>query len=74
MVPLPESRGSNMNDIRELNDAELEAVTGGMSCNTALAMAKVYRSFGDTLGILGDYHGELAFNAMGLGVASGGCD
>ena len=61
-------------EIRELNDAELEEVSGGMSCNTALAIAKVYRSFSDTFGILGDYQGQLAFGAMGLGVASGGCD
>jgi hypothetical protein len=63
-----------MNDIRELNDAELEAVSGGMSCNAALAVAKVYGTFGDTLSILGDSLGAANMWGKGSGIASGGCD
>ena len=61
-------------EIRELNDAELEAVSGGMSCNTALAVSKVYHTFADTLGILGDKAGSDYMHGKGQGVAIGGCD
>lgn len=62
-----------MNDIRKLNDAELEAVSGGMTCETAHMVADIYKLTSTALyglgqPIMGAYYGGLA-----SGVIAGGC-
>lgn len=60
-------------EIRELNDAELENVSGGMSCKTALVVAQIYSMTGDILNAAGDYAGAVAFYGRAAGVIEGGC-
>jgi bacteriocin-like protein len=43
-----------MTDIRELSINELDAVSGGMDCKTAAAVAAVYKNAGDMCGQLGN--------------------
>ena len=55
------------------NDADLEGVAGGMSCATAIAIAKFYHSVGGVLGALGDDVASGTFYGKSIGVAQGGC-
>ena len=56
-----------MNDIRELNDAELEAVSGGMTCQEAKVVASVHKMTSFALSLMGDDKGSNYF----IGVADG---
>jgi hypothetical protein len=60
-------------EIRVLNDAELETVSGGMDCKTAQVVAKIYSMTGDILGAAGDRAGAIAFYGRAVGVLEGGC-
>ena len=63
-----------MNDIRELNDAELEAVSGGMKCEHARVIASVHKMTNLALLILGDEKGANYFIGASDGVQTGaGC-
>jgi hypothetical protein len=73
MVPLQRSRRGNMNDMRELNDAELEAVSGGMTCQTAKIVADIHRLTSEALYGLGNPIGGAYYGGLASGVTSGGC-
>lgn len=62
-----------MNDIRELNDAELEAVSGGMDCKTALIVSDIYATTALALRALGNDMMGNFFAGKAAGVAEGGC-
>ena len=62
-----------MNDMRELNDAELEAVSGGMTCETAVVVANIHQMTAIALGVLGDGAGANYFGGLADGVMMGGC-
>jgi hypothetical protein len=63
-----------MNDIRELNDAELEAVSGGMKCEDARVIASVYKMTSLALSLLGDEKGANYFIGASDGIQTGaGC-
>ena len=61
------------NEVCELNEAELDGVAGGMSCSTAIVIAKFYRSVSTIFYTMGDM-GEASYYAgKSGGVVSGGC-
>jgi hypothetical protein len=62
-----------ISDIRELNVDELEVVAGGMDCNWALVVAKIYLASGDIMGAMGDAKGADGAYATGRGVLIGAC-
>jgi hypothetical protein len=62
-----------MNDIRELNDAELEAISGGMTCQAAKAAYGVHMITGDILQGMGRYTEASYFYGVAQGVIDGGC-
>jgi hypothetical protein len=61
-----------MNAVRELNDAELDVVSGGMDCQSAKIVASVYALTGLALHALGDTKGGEWFDAVSIGVRVGG--
>jgi bacteriocin-like protein len=75
MVPSQkQERDMNMNyETHELNDAELNEVSGGMDCRSAIAVAQVYVSVAGVLGALGDSAGSAYFSGQAKGVLQGGC-
>jgi hypothetical protein len=62
-----------MNDICKLNDTELEAVAGGMTCATAYKVAKIHEVTAKALAGLGDKEGAAYFNGMAEGAKTGAC-
>jgi hypothetical protein len=62
------------NDVRELNEAELEGVTGGMDCKTGHAIAETYRLAGAVLGALGNHEGANRMYGTAYGVSVGACN
>ena len=62
------------NGIRKLNDTDIEGIAGGMSCETALAVAKIYYSAGDILHSLGDEAGAHQLYGKGSGGMEGACN
>lgn len=73
MDPEQWEQESNMTDIRALNDSELEAVSGGMDCKTAAAVAKIYDLLAAVLGALGNTGAANIYTGMSIGVVQGGC-
>ena len=63
-----------MNNLRDLNDAELEAVSGGMDCSAAIVVARIYQSTGNVFKGLGDYVGAAEYYNMARGILVGGCN
>ncbi len=61
------------NEVRELNEAELEGATGGMDCKTGTAIAATYRLAGAILGALGDHEMANRMYGTGYGVKVGAC-
>jgi hypothetical protein len=65
-------RGMKMiSEICKLNEAELEVVAGGMTCDAASGAAEVYAT---TSKILGDTTGSDIFLGMAIGVRQGVAD
>ena len=62
-----------MNNMRELNDAELEAVSGGMTCETAAVVANIHKMTAIALVVLGNGEGANYFGGLADGVMIGGC-
>jgi hypothetical protein len=60
-------------DLRELNDVELEGVSGGMTCETARTVARIHNLTAMALGLLGNQQGESYYYGMADGVYAGGC-
>ena len=71
--PAPKNQESNMNDIRELNDAELEAVSGGMTCETATVVATIHKMTAIAAGALGLKEKANNFYGYASGVVEGAC-
>jgi hypothetical protein len=61
------------NEVRELNETELEGVAGGMSCRTAIAIARTYYTAGLALEGLGNTGGANNFYGFGSGVLTASC-
>ena len=55
------------------DDAELEEVVGGMTCQAALALHSIYEITGDILNTLGSDRAHFYWGKAD-GVAQGGCD
>ena len=62
-----------MNDIRELNDAELEAVSGGMTCETAKVVFAIHMLTATALEGLGRTSDANFFYGKAAGTIEGGC-
>lgn len=62
-----------MKDMRELNDAELEAVSGGMTCEAACVVSNIHKMTAIALGVLGDNDGAQRYGGLADGVFIGGC-
>jgi hypothetical protein len=60
-------------EIRELNDAELEAVSGGMTCQTARMVALIHLTTATALYGLGQTAAGDIFLGKAGGVVDGGC-
>ncbi|CAN7398310.1 hypothetical protein LJR220_003553 [Bradyrhizobium sp. LjRoot220] len=60
-------------EVRELNDAELEAVSGGMTCETACVVSNIHQMTAIALGVLGNNDGAQYFSGLATGVFNGGC-
>jgi hypothetical protein len=68
-------RGMKMiSEICKLNEAELEVVAGGMTCDAASGAAEVYATTSKILGIMGDTTGSDIFLGMAIGVRQGIAD
>jgi bacteriocin-like protein len=63
----------NTTEIRELNDAELETVSGGMDCNTAKVVADIHRLTATALEGLGRGCYAAFFGGKAAGIEQGGC-
>lgn len=57
----------------ELNDAELEAVAGGLDCNAAVAIGWIYTITAMALNALGDKVGAAQFLGKSQGILQGAC-
>jgi hypothetical protein len=73
MVSLQNIRKTSMSDICKLNDTELETVSGGMTCETACAVANIHQMTAIALGVLGKSDGAQYFGGLAAGVFAGGC-
>ena len=62
-----------ISEIRELSGAKLEVVAGGMECQSALALAKVYATIGMLAGSMGRPETGLYFTGLASGVTQGSC-
>jgi hypothetical protein len=62
------------NEGRELNEADLEGVNGGMDCKTGAAIADTYRLAGGILGALGNHEGAANMYGRAYGVSVGACN
>ena len=61
------------NDVSSLNDAELEAVCGGMTCDTARIVAGIHATTAEVLGRVGQVGLALYFLGLAGGVTNGAC-
>jgi hypothetical protein len=61
------------NEIRELHIDELDKISSGMTCESALGVSSVYRLTGDILLLLGNAQGATGFYGLAQGVEQGGC-
>jgi hypothetical protein len=57
----------------ELNDVELEIVSGGMDCKTGTALSNFYYGLADCMKAIGNTPLYLVFTGMGSGIATGAC-
>ena len=62
-----------MNDICKLNDTELEAVSGGMTCQAAKVVADIHHLTADALRGLGRPVQAAYYDGMAMGGLSGAC-
>jgi len=62
-----------MTDIRELSINELDAVSGGMDCQTGIAIAQTFALAGQILGAFGNYEGAANMFGRSYGVSVGAC-
>jgi hypothetical protein len=61
-------------EAREVNDAELEAVAGGMTCDAAVVLSRIYGAAANVLMGLGHPAMAAALAGQGIGVLQGaGC-
>jgi hypothetical protein len=63
----------NTIETRKLNDAELEAVTGGMTCAAACVLAITYLACAAGLALAGNQTAANKYIDKAEGVAQGGC-
>ena len=68
MVVIKRKGMKMISEICELNDAELEVVAGGMTCDAAMGAAEVYATTSKILGIMGDTQRSDIFAGMAMGV------
>jgi hypothetical protein len=63
--PVPRQKGNAMtylnNEASELNEAELEVVSGGMDCKTGQALGKFYNGLSDCMAAIGNYDLAIQF-------------
>ncbi|MDO9459401.1 MAG: hypothetical protein Q7N95_04705 [Alphaproteobacteria bacterium] len=62
-----------MNDIHEMNDAELQTVAGGMTCEAAHVVASIHRMTAQALTALGQPAQAAYYGGMAIGTVSGAC-
>jgi hypothetical protein len=73
IVVWAEGEEMNVISIRELNGAELEAIVGGMDCQTALVVSSIYDLTADALSALGNTEGATYNAGKAAGVRIGAC-
>ena len=74
IVPPPtQGERETMNDLYHLTEGDLDQVSGGMDCSTAIAVAQAYTTFAGVLNALGDSAGSMYFSGRAMGVLDGGC-
>lgn len=62
-----------MNVTCELNDAELDEVPGGMTCENAKLESSVYNSLSNWYGSIGMSAASVGYLGLSIGVLRGGC-
>ena len=70
---LNRQRETIMTDFNRLTDDNLDLVTGGMSCQTAIYVAKFWFDVAGVLGALGNTAGAAGAHGRGEGLLDGGC-
>jgi bacteriocin-like protein len=61
------------NDVRELNDDELNEVSGGLDCKSAVAVGQFYMGLSKVMYALGNDIMGAYYGGKGSGIITGGC-
>ena len=62
-----------MDNFRTLTNEELNLVSGGMDCRTAIAVSQAYNAAAKVMGALGDNLSSMHFSGRAMGVLDGAC-
>jgi hypothetical protein len=62
---------TNLNNA--IADGDLDQVSGGLDCKSAMTVASVYNLTAQVLGALGDSAGSAVFSGRSQGILQGAC-